>query len=242
MQAAREAFERALEIEPRSVDAKIGVAVCLIENLVGNFGSGCGSSFQQASARAEQLLLEAIESDPHRSLARSAMGFLRRLQNRLIESRVEFETAIALGANNEWSPGQLGWTLLFLGEPEAGLIWGEKHLRLSPRDPNVWGTYLILGWCRLLSYQMDRAIEPLIKSRAENPRPWVTHFALAAALGLKGSLDEAKAVLVESLKLNPKVDSLARFRAYRPWGSPQYWALFEKTAAAGVRQAGFPDQ
>jgi hypothetical protein len=47
---------------------------------------------------------------------------------------------------------------------------------------------------------------------------------------------------MESLKLNPQVDSLARFRAYRPWGSPQYWALFEKTAAAGVRQAGFRDE
>jgi TolB-like protein/Tfp pilus assembly protein PilF len=242
MQAAREAFERALEIEPRSVDAKIGMAMCLIESLVGNFGSGSGRSFQHASARAEQLLLEAIENDPHRSLARSSMGFLRRLQNRLVESRVEFETAIGLGANDEWSPGQLGWVLLFLGQPEAGLICGEKHLRLSPRDPNVWGTYLILGWCRLLSNEIDRAIDPLIKSRAANPRPWVTHFALAAAMGLKGNLDEAKAALMESLKLNPQVDSLARFRAYRPWGSPQYWALFEKTAAAGVRQAGFRDE
>jgi hypothetical protein len=67
-------------------------------------------------------------------------------------------------------------------------------------------------------------------------------FGLAGALGLNGDLDGAKASLAASLNLNPEVDSLARFRAYRPWGSPQYWALFEKTAAAGVRQAGFPDE
>jgi adenylate cyclase len=242
VQEARRAFERALEIEPRSVDAKIGIAMCLIANLVGNYDSGWDRSLQQASARAEQLLVEAIESDPNRSLARSAMGLLRRLQNRLIESRIEFETAIALGANDEWSLGQLSWTLLLLGQPETALIAGEKSLRRSPRDPNVWGTYLVLGWCRLLSNQVDRAIDLLIKSRAANPRPWVTHFALAAAMGLNGELDEAKAALAESLKLNPRVDSLARFRAYRPWGSPQYWALFYKTAAAGVREAGFPDQ
>ena len=48
--------------------------------------------------------------------------------------------------------------------------------------------------------------------------------------------------LAASFNLNPEVDSLARFRAYRPWGNPQYWELFEKTAAAGVRQAGFPDE
>ena len=46
----------------------------------------------------------------------------------------------------------------------------------------------------------------------------------------------------QSLELNPEVDSLAQFRAYRPWGNPQYWALFEKTAAAGVRRAGFPGE
>ena len=107
VQAAQKAFERALEIEPGSVDAKVGIAMCLIADLVGNYHSGWGRSLEQASARAEQLLLEAIESDPHRSLARSSMGFLRRLQNRLSELRIEFETAIALGANDEWSPGSL---------------------------------------------------------------------------------------------------------------------------------------
>ena len=157
-------------------------------------------------------------------------------------TKIVFTTAIALGANDEWSPGQLGWTLLLLGQPEAALIEVEKSLRLSPRDPNVWGTYMILGWCRLMLNQVDQAIDLLIKSRAANPRPWFTHFALAAATGLKGDLDEAKAALARSLKLNPEVDSLARFRARRPWGNPQYWALFENTAAAGVRQAGFPEE
>jgi hypothetical protein len=80
----------------------------------------------------------------------------------------------------------------------------------------------------------------LIKSRAASPRPWVTHFGLAAVLGLNRDLDGAKAALAESLKLNPEVDSLARFRFYRPWGNPQYWALFEKTAATGLPQTGLP--
>jgi tetratricopeptide (TPR) repeat protein len=132
--------------------------------------------------------------------------------------------------------------LLFLGQPRAGLAQSEKILRFSPKDPSIWGAYLILGWCQLLLSQIDPAIDLLIKSRAANPRPWVTHFGLAGALGLNGDLDGAKASLAASLNLNPEVDSLARFRAYRPWGSPQYWALFEKTAAAGVRQAGFPDE
>jgi len=44
------------------------------------------------------------------------------------------------------------------------------------------------------------------------------------------------------LELNPKAGSLARCRTLRPWGNPQYWTLFEQTAAVGLRRAGFPDQ
>jgi adenylate cyclase len=240
-QEARRDFERALEIDPHSIDARVGIARVLLVGLVGNFAPRPDSSFERDGARAEQLLLEAIESDPNNSMARSTMGQLRRVQNRLTESRIEFEDAIALGANDEFAHGQLAWTLLFLGQPGAGLAEGEKTLRLSPRDPTMWGTYLILGWCQLLLNQAEPAIDLLIKSRAANPRSWVTHFGLAAALGLEGDLAGAKTALAASLNLNPEVDSLARFRAYRPWGNPQYWALFEKTAAAGVRHAGFPD-
>ena len=236
---AQRAFERALAIDPCSVDARIGLARILTVHLVGNFAPRSHSSFERDSARAEQLLLEAIESDPNNSVAHSTMGQLRRVQNRLTESRIEFEAAISLG-DDEFTHEQLAWTLLFLGQPDAGLAEGERSLRLSPRNPTIWGCCLILGWCQLLLNQVDRAIDLLIKSRAANPRPWVTHFGLAAALALEGDLDGAKAALAESLKLNPEVNSLARFRAYRPWGNPEYWALFDKTAAAGLRRLGFP--
>jgi len=241
-QEAQRAFEQALQIDPRSVDARVGIAAVLLVNLVGNFAPRSNSSLPRDSARTEQLLLEAIDSDPNNSAAHSNMGLLRRVQNRLTEARIEFEAAISLSANDAYTHGQLAWTLLFLGQPGAGLLQAEKILRLSPKDPSIWGAYLILGWCRLLLSQIDPAIDLLIKSRAANPRPWVAHFGLAGALGLNGELDGAKAALAASLNLNPEVDSLARFRAYRPWGNPQHWALFEKTAAAGVRQAGFPDQ
>jgi TolB-like protein/Tfp pilus assembly protein PilF len=238
---ARHAFEQALEIDPRSVDAKVGIAMVLLVNLVGNFAPRPDGSFERDSARTEQLLLEAIDSDPNNAAAHSEMGLLRRVQNRLTESRIEFERAISLGANDELLHGQLGWTLLFLGHPDAGFAESEKALWLSPRGPTIWGTYLIMGWCQLLAKRVDQAIDLLIKSRAANPRPWVTHFGLAAALGLEADLDGANAVLAESLKLNPEVNSLAQFRIYRPWGNPQYWALFEQTAAAGLRRAGLRD-
>jgi adenylate cyclase len=235
---AQRLFEHALELDPRSIDARVGLAKILVSNLV----QGWSSSFEQNSARAEKLLLEALERDTSLAKAHATMGQLRRVQNRLIESQFEYETAIALDPNDDNAYGQLGWTLLFLGQPEAGLAKGEKALQLSPRDPHIWGTYLQLGWCRLLMSQVDLAADLLIRSRTANPRLWVAHFALAAALGLKGDLDGAGTILVDLLKIKPEINSLTQFRAHRPWGNPKYWTLFEKTAAAGLRQVGFPDE
>jgi adenylate cyclase len=241
-QEAQRAFERALDLDPGLVNAKIGIARVLVVNLIGNFAPRSRSSFERDSARAEQLLLEAIESDPNNSAAHSTMGMFRRVQNRLTESQIEFERAMALGGDEDFVLPQLAWTLLFQGHPVVAMAHGENLLRLSPRDPTIWGTCLILGWCQLLLNRLDPAIDLLIKARAANPRPWVTHFGLAAALGLNGDLEGAKTALAESLRLNPEVNSLARFRAYRPWGNPQYWALFEQTAAAGLRRTAFPDE
>ena len=242
MQEAQRAFERALEIDPRSVDARVGLARVLTVNLQGHFAPRASTAVQREGMRAERLLLEAIESDPNNPRARSTMGRLRRIQNRLAEARIEFETAIALDPNDSFSHVQLAVTLLYSGEPGAAVPEAETALRLSPRDPQLWGYYWPLGWARLLLNEVDAAIDMLTRSRAANPRNWHTHFVLSAALGCKGNLDAAKTALVEVLKLNPDVASLAQYRVFHPWGNQQYWTLFEETAAAGLRRAGFPDQ
>src|SRR5712671_4639864 len=52
---ARRAFEQALEIDPRSVEARIGIALVLATDV----GDGWSTSIEQDKARTEQLLLEA---------------------------------------------------------------------------------------------------------------------------------------------------------------------------------------
>ena len=238
-QEAQRAFERALEIYPASVDARIGIAAVLAANVA----DGWSSTREQEEARAEQLLLEALERDQNCSMAHFAMGVLRRVQNRLMEAQIEFDAAIVLDRNNARAHLQLGNTLLFMGQPEAGTPHIEKAIRLNPYDPNSATFHLILGLCRLYMGQVDEAIDLLRKARAGNPRLPVVHFYLAGALGLRGDLDEARAALSDALKLKPEVNSLARFRAYRPWiTNPPFWALLEKTINVGLRRAGFPDE
>ena len=152
-QEATRAFERALEIDPRSVDAKIGVATILVSNM----GVGSSRSPQQDGARAKRLLLEAIEQNANSSRAHEVLGTLDRIQNRLDEARVEFETAVALDRNNAHALLGLGQVLMFLGRPADGIPEIEGSLRLDPRDPNIAFGHWSLGSCHLLLGHLDRA-------------------------------------------------------------------------------------
>jgi TolB-like protein/Flp pilus assembly protein TadD len=246
-QEALRAFERALEIDPRSSDAKIGIARVLVGTLAYQWNSTSyqDDAVQQDEVRAERLLLEAVESDSNQSMAYAVIGLLRRMQSRLSESRIAFEKATTLDPNFEWANMQLGWTLLFLGGPDDAIARGQKSLRLSPRDPNISNIFQLLGWCHLVTSQVDEAINLFIKARTASPRNWVFSYGLAGALALNGDLDGARAAIAESLKLKPEINSLAQWYAYLPWTSktsaPQFWALQDKTLDEGLRRIGFPE-
>jgi tetratricopeptide (TPR) repeat protein len=235
---ARQAFERALEIDPRSNDARIGLAWALAITVAGAFGST-----SQDLPRAEQLAAEAIERDPDSSMAHMAMGRVRLSQkNRLGEAQIELATALALDRNNVIAVKQLGWALLHLGEPEACIAEAEKFLRLSPRDPSVWEGYAQLGVCHLFLNHTDLATDHLMKARAANLQVWWIPFNLAGALGLKGDLDGGRAALAESLKLKPEINSIAQYLALKPWySSPKELPLEDQTLLDGLRRLGFPE-
>jgi adenylate cyclase len=238
VQEALRLNERALEIDPESVFAKDGVASMLLANL----SWGWSTSVQQDQARAEQLTLEVLERDPNDARAHGNLGLLRRVQNRLDEARIEFETATALDRNNTMTVRNLGLTLIQLGKPDEAIPYIEKSIRLSPHAPDIANNYGALGGCHLLLGHLDEAIELLRKACAANPRFFGTHLSLAGALGLRGDIDEARAEIAEAIKLNPEVNSLAALRAHYPWiTNPPLWALREKTVNVGLRQAGFPD-
>ena len=205
--------------------------------------NGWSNSIEEDETRAEELLFDALGRDPNSSLAHYAMGMLRRVQNRLAESKIELETAVGLDPNNAFAFLLLGEVQMELGRPEAGIAHIEKATQLNPHDPNIGIFYGALGLCHLLLGHVDEAIDLIGKARAANPRFWFIHLHLAGAFGLNGNVDEAKAELAESLKLKPETNSLARVRTQFPFMSnPAFWSLYEKTGATGLRRAGFPDE
>jgi len=172
------------------------------------------------------------------------MGWLRRVQNRLIDSQIELEQAIALDRNFGAAMLQLGWTLNELGQPETALPHIEKAILLVPRNQSMYAHYAALGQGHLLLGHTDQAVDFLRKARAANSRVYYVHLFLAAALGLRGDVDEAKAALADMLKLKPDLNSFAKLRAASNghYNNPQYRALAEKTEEIGLRRAGLTEE
>jgi TolB-like protein/class 3 adenylate cyclase len=232
-------FQCALEIDPQSVPARIGVARLLIQNLA----YPRSSQFDRDEARAEQLLNEALKLDGSRADTHATLGLLRRIQNRLTEASAEWETAIALDRNNSWAYNELGITLIYLGEPEAAIPQVEKSMRLNPGYPYIAANYWALGASHLLLGRVDEAIDLLRKARAANPRLYSVHLWLAGALGLRGNIEEAKTALSEVLRINPELTSLAQIRIRYPWSTnPRHLALRTETIDIGLRRAGLPEE
>jgi hypothetical protein len=78
----------------------------------------------------------------------------------------------------------------------------------------------------------DRKVHP--------PDRAMTHFGLAGALGLKGDTDGAKTSIAELLKVKPEVNSLARFRDFRPWGQSSILDALRQNGGDWPAQGWFP--
>jgi len=235
---ARQAFERALRIEPKSYEAKLGIASVLVVALTNG-----SDQPEEDEAQAEKLLDDLLARDPNRSQLHAMIALLRRFQNRLPESRIEWERAIELDPNNAAAYGQLGTTLIYLGDPAAAIPLEEKRIRLNPNDPNIALAYWSLGLAHLLQGHLAEAIDWLTKARGANPRIYYIDLDLAAALALNGDLAGARAALAESLKLRPEINSMKRQLARWAYtNNPAYRALAEKTVDVGLRKAGMPEE
>jgi TolB-like protein/DNA-binding winged helix-turn-helix (wHTH) protein/tetratricopeptide (TPR) repeat protein len=228
-------FERALEINPQLVTARLGIARLMIRKMT---YPPTGVSLE-SEARAERLLDEAVKLHGNQPETHSTIGLLRLAQNRLTEAKVELETAVALDRNNSLSYFRLGLTLMYLGRPEAGISEFAKAMRLNPAHPNVARYYWGLGACHLLLGHTDEAVELFRKARAVNPQLYSPHLWLAGALGLRGDLDEAKADLTEASKMKPEVITYREIRGSS--NNREFLALLQNTMGLGLRRAGLPD-
>jgi adenylate cyclase len=236
-------FERALALDPQSVEAQLW----LVQALTGRVNSGMSSTEAADIARAEDLLGQALAISPDTAFAHYAKGQVLRAQRRYADAIHEYETAIALDRNSAASFAHLGRWKLFTGSFAEAISMVEQAIRLSPRDSRLGVWYLLIGTTHLLQSCTDEAIAWLEKARTATPAHPGVHRALAGTYGLIGETERAAAELAEARRLSGDPDrfsSVSRMNASEYSYSsmaPKVRALWDATVVAGLRRAGMPE-
>lgn len=236
-------FERALALDPASVEARSRLAA----DLAGRVLEDMTSSRAADLGRAESLANQALAASPRSPLAHFAKGHVLRAQDRYKEAIPEYEAVIAYNRNAVDAISALADCKLHAGPIGDVIPLQEQALRLSPRDPLISNMYGRIGTAYLLKSQIDEAIPWLEKARDANPARAFLHAFLAAAYGLKGETGRAAPELIEARKLasDNRYSSIARARiriARRYLENPAIGALYEVTYFAGLRKIGVPEE
>jgi TolB-like protein/class 3 adenylate cyclase len=232
-------YERALALDPQSVEAMSRLAHALVAGAEENMTDTAAADI----ARAEVLVDRALAASPRSGYAHFVKGRVLRMQHRLEEAILELETSLSVDRNSVWSLHHLALCKLYTGSIEEVIPIYQQAIRLSPREPRIGWWYRTIGSVHLLQSRIDEAIVWLEKARSDLPAAAAVRCWLAAAYGLKGETDRASAELAETQRLgsDDRFSNLTRLSA-RYWGVPKIRALFEATYFAGLRKAGMPEE
>jgi len=159
--------------------------------------------------------------------------------NRAAQGIAECEQALALDRNLAHAHGVIGLGKAFMGraaETEGHIL---EAFRLSPRDifGHIW--MLTVGWSKVQLRADAEAVAWLRRSIEANRNYSLTHFHLAGALALLGSLDEARTAAQAGLALNPNY-TIRLWRDTKSSDNPTYLAARERVFD-GLRLAGVPE-
>jgi TolB-like protein/class 3 adenylate cyclase len=144
-------FERALALDPGSVEAQALLATDLMGRVLNRLSVSAAADI----ARAEGLVGQALAASPRRALVHFARGQVLRAQNRYEEAILEYETVIGLDRNSVRAIANLAQCKFYVGSIEEATPLLEKAIRLSPRDPNIGFWYLQIGRNNLLQSRID---------------------------------------------------------------------------------------
>jgi len=235
---AEEYFNKALELDPHSVDAAAYMAVALTVRVTDELTD----SPEEDLHRAEQLAAQALAAAPNYGLAHFAKAQVLRAQSRFKEAIPEYETAIALDPSRAPAYAHVGWCQFLTGSAEDALPYFEHAIRLNPSGPGIAPWYGRMGVVQLLESHIDAALVSLEKASNENARLPFVHAYLAAAYALKGQTERAHAELAEAQKLSNAYSSLANVEKSTWFDNTKIRALAEATYFPGLRKAGMSEE
>jgi TolB-like protein/class 3 adenylate cyclase/Tfp pilus assembly protein PilF len=234
---AEEYFEKALALDPRSVDAAAWLAVALTVRVTDELSDDPEVDLH----RAEQLAGQALAAAPNSAPAHYAKAQVLRAQSRCKEAIPEYETVIGLDPSRAAAYAHVGWCKFLTGSVDQALPYFEHAIRINPSGPGIAPWYGRMGVMQLLESQTDAAIASLERASSENARLAFVHAYLAAAYTLKGQNERAQTELAAAQRLSKAYLNLASVEKSSWFDNPKIRALAEATYFPALRKAGLAE-
>jgi TolB-like protein/predicted ATPase/predicted Ser/Thr protein kinase len=225
---ARNALERAVEMEPAYTDARAALAILLLDEYRHLFNPQ-PNSLERARFAAQR----ALDQDPASQMANLAFAATRYYNGDLEAFHVASERALALNPRCSYTMAYLGRLSCYSGEWERGIQLTRKAIELSPHHPGWFYFGIFLNEYRQRRYGEAFAV----LQRMNMPAYWVLHFVTAITHAQLGHRQEAQGEVERTLQLSPDFERFFGKEHLRKW-FPNQPDLVDHVME-GVKLAGF---
>lgn len=239
VQQARQLLERALARDPGSALAFALLAQTYNIDVAQRWLGQRGATREQWLQQADRLTERAFQLDPGDARVVGARGTALALAGRSERAVDLLERQIALNRNDASAWFWLGYARCTLGQQEEAIAALAQAQRLSPRDPNLNGIFLVTAAAHLYLGHDREALEWARRSVLERPQHAVAHSWVAAAAGNLGDVEGATKALADFRRLLPSY-TIQSFRDERLCANERCRGQRERYYA-GLAKAGLPD-
>ena len=239
VQEARRLLERASERETGSARAFALLAQTYNIDVSQRWLGLRGATREQWLQQADQLSERAYQLDSADALVIGVRGTALALAGRSEQAVELLERQIGLNRNDASAWFWLGYARCTLGRQDEAIAALAQAHRLSPRDPNLNGIFLVTAAAQLYLGHDSAALDWARRSVLERPQHAVAHSWVAAAAANLGDTDAASTALAEFRRRLPSY-TIQSFRNERLCANDLCRGQRERYYA-GLARAGLPE-
>lgn len=167
---------------------------------------GWSQDIPEEARIAQRWTRQAIEIDPHCSLALAVDGFVHtNLLKQLDVARDCYDRALESNPNDALAWLLRGTLHAFMNEGQQAVRCTRRALALSPLDPHRYFYDSLSATAYLAAHQFDRALAAARRSLRTNRTHASTLRAMAVASWNLGDIDGARRAAAELLRIEPNL-------------------------------------
>jgi TolB-like protein len=225
-------FYKAIELEPGLSPAYGMAAWCYVRRKAHGWMCERVDESDEATRLAREAVLLGKDDPVALCMGGYALAFIAL---EFDEAAALMERGLAVNPNFALAWTLSAWLRVWRGEPNLALEHAERAMRLSPRDPVMYGMQAAAAYAHFLAGRYDVASSWAEKAMREHPRFLLSICVSAASNAFAEHREVARRAMSWALEFNPDLRA-TNLGDLAPFRRAEHLALF----AEGLISAGLP--